>query len=135
MTRSHKATSNALRSVVKWMARLAGAVSFGILALFVVSHIGAGEMKPDAFEIFGLLCFPFGVMFGLALSFRFDTVGAMAAIVSCAAFYVWHFSRSGDIPSGIYFLLFTSPAILFLMSGWLNRTAPSSVTDSRHTAG
>ena len=135
MTSSHEATSNTLRSAVKWTARLAGAMSFGILALFVVSHVGAGEMKPDVFEMVGLLCFPFGVMFGLALSFRFDTVGAMTAIVSCAAFYVWHFNRSGDFPSGIFFLLFTSPAILFLISGWLNRTDSDPITDSAHNVG
>lgn len=135
MTSSEGATSKTLRSAVKWTARLAGAVSFGFLALFVVSHVGAGEMKPDVFEMVGLLCFPFGVMFGLALSFRFDTVGAMTAIISCAAFYVWHFNRSGDFPSGIYFLLFTSPAILFLIGGWLNRTTPESVTDSAHNFG
>jgi len=135
MPRSHEAILNTLRPTVKWAARLAGAVSIGILALFVVSHAGAGEMKPDVFEIVGLLCFPFGVMSGLALSFRLDTIGGMTAIASCAAFYVWHFNRSGDFPNGIYFLLFTSPAILFLISGWLNGTAPSSVADSPHDAG
>lgn len=126
MTHSHDSISNPLGSAVKWTARLAGAVSFGILALFVVSHIGAGEMKPDVFEMVGMLCFPFGVMFGLALAFRFDTVGAITAIISCAAFYVWHFNRTGDLPSGIFFLLFTSPAILFLISGWLRRAETSS---------
>lgn len=121
MTHSHNSISNPLGSVVKWTARLAGVVSFGILALFVVSHVGAGEMKPDIYEAVGLACFPFGVMLGLALAFRFDMVGAVTAIISCAGFYVWHFTRSGDLPSGIFFLLFTSPAILYLISGWLRR--------------
>lgn len=92
-------------------------------------------MKPDVFEMVGMLCFPFGVMFGLALAFRFDTVGAITAIISCAAFYVWHFNRSGDLPSGIFFLLFTSPAILFLISGWLRRAETSSNSHLSQNAG
>lgn len=125
MPHSQHAMPNPLESAVKWTARLAGAVSSGLLGLFVVSHIGAGEMKPDAFEMVGLLCFPFGVMLGLALAFRFDTVGAITAITSCTAFYAWHFNRSGELPSGIFFLLFTSPAVFFLISAWLRRTQSS----------
>lgn len=54
--------------------------------------------------------------------------GAMTAIISCASFYVWHYNRSGDLPAGIYFVLFTSPAILFLISGWLRRAGTASDT-------
>lgn len=135
MTHSHDSISKPPGSAVKWAARLAGTVSVGILSLIVVSHVGAGEMKPDVHEMIGLACFPFGVMLGLALAFRFDTVGAITAIISCAAFYVWHFNTSGDLPGGIFFLLFTSPAILFLISSWLRRAATSSNSHLSQDAG
>lgn len=126
MAHSGRSAIDVLRTTVKWGAQVSGAASFVVLALFVVSHAGAGEFKPDAVEAVGLLCFPGGVMVGLALAFRFNKSGALMAIISCAAFYVWHFTRSGDFPHGIYFVLFTSPAVLFLISGlFRERQTPS----------
>lgn len=76
-------------------------------------------MKPKFSEGIGLTFFPGGVMLGLAVALWREKTGAIIAIVGCAAFYLWHFIHAGALPSGIFFLLFTSPAVLFLISGWL----------------
>ena len=134
MSNSRNNASNSLTVMVRWTARITGAVSLGILTLFLFSHLVAGELRPDLSEAVGLLCFPVGVIAGLTLAFRFEVVGAVTAIVSLMVFHVWHFLRSGDWPGGIYFTLFTSPAVLFLCSGWLqrreNRTAAASCQDT-----
>lgn len=119
MTNAENTKRNTSATVLKWVARSAGAASFGLLTLFVVSQIVAGKMKPEFSEGIGLICFPGGVMLGFAVAMWREKTGAAIAIVGCATFYLWHFMHSGDLPSGIYFLLFTSPAVLFLISGWL----------------
>jgi len=126
LAHSDRSTTDVLRTTVKWAARATGAASLGLLGLFVVSHAGAGELRPNLSETVGLLCFPGGVMLGLALAFRFDKAGALTVIVSCVAFYVWHYASSGGMPGGPYFLLFASPAVLFLISGLLRNSHPHS---------
>lgn len=119
MTNSENSKLKTSATVFKWISRSAGAASLGLLTLFIVSHIAAGEMKPEFSEGIGLICFPGGVMLGFAVAMWREKTGATIAIVGCAAFYLWHFIHAGDLPSGIFFLLFTSPAVLFLISGWL----------------
>lgn len=130
MSHSRNNASNTFTVIVRWTARISATVSVGILTLFLFSHLVAGELKPDSSEAVGLLCFPVGVIAGLTLAFRFEMVGAVTAIVSLMAFHVWHFLRSSDWPGGIYFMLFTSPAALFLCSGWLQRRENRSVAAS-----
>lgn len=119
MKKAENAILNTSATVLKWVARSAGVASFGLLTLFIMSHIVAGGMKPEFSEGIGLICFPGGVMLGFAVAMWREKTGAAIAIVGCAAFYLWHFVHSGELPSGIYFLLFTSPAVLFLISGSL----------------
>lgn len=111
---------------LKWTARTAGAASCGILLLFVASHAGAGEIQPDPGEWVGLICFPGTVMLGLAVALWREKIGASIALAGCAGFYLWHFVRAGDLPGGPYFLLFTSPAVLFLISGLIHKQDSSS---------
>jgi hypothetical protein len=119
MTNSENARLSTPVTVLKWIARFTGSASFGLLTLFVASLIATGEMKPESSEGIGLICFPGGVMLGFAVAMWREKTGATIAMVGCATFYLWHFLDSGDLPDGIYFLLFTSPAVLFLISGWL----------------
>ncbi|MHC4880708.1 MAG: DUF7670 domain-containing protein [Planctomycetota bacterium] len=119
------AASTQTRTVVRWVARLIGAASFSMLLLFIVAHIfeqntGRG---PTPSEWFGLMFFPGGVTLGLGIALFRPRLGAMLSLGSLAVFYSWHFIDAGFFPGGPWFFLFTSPAILYLISSWLDGTA------------
>ncbi len=121
------AANETSRSVVRWTARLTGAGSLWILLLFVGAHLFEDSQGPGptAAEWLGLMFFPTGVIIGLFVAFFRAKAGALTAIGSLAAFYAWHLAHAGSLPGGPYFALFTSPAILFLISGLLDDGAAS----------
>jgi hypothetical protein len=94
----------------------------GVLLLFLTGEDGLigrdGWAKVRPVEWFGLLCFPFGVLLGLALAWWREALGAAVAAGSLAAFYGYHLLLAGRLPGGPWFLLFAAPAALSFAS-WL----------------
>ncbi len=120
------ATNESSRRLVRWTARLTGGSSLAFMLFFVGAHI-FGESQgpaPTASEWVGLAFFPTGLIVGLSIAFFRAKTGALTALTSLAAFYIWHFARAGGPPAGQFFLLLTAPAVLFLISGLLD--GPSS---------
>ena len=107
---------------LRWLARVTGLLSIGVLLLFLTGEDGLiggnGWAKVRPVEWFGLLFFPFGVLLGLALAWWCEALGAAVAAVSVAAFYVSRVLLAGRLPGGPWFLIFTAPAVLFFAS-WL----------------
>ncbi|MBI1310618.1 hypothetical protein GC176_04855 [bacterium] len=123
------------RGIVRWSARLAGALSVGTLLYFVIAHLmnpDDGGPGPTPSEWFGLTFFPAGVIIGLALAFFRPTAGALLALGSLAIFYLWHIADRGHFPTGVAFFVFTSPAILFLVSSLLDARAASHDESNRY---
>ena len=60
------------------------------------------------------------VTLGLGIAFFRARTGALLSLGSLATFYGWHFADAGFFPGGPWFFLFTSPAILYLISSWLD---------------
>ncbi len=108
-----------MKKTVLWIARISAAASIVVLLVFILGHILDGGKAPSLNEVVGLAFFPSGVLFGLLLGYKQPMYGGSVAIVSLLAFYSWNLTMSGDLPSGPYFLIFASPGILFLASGWL----------------
>ncbi len=104
-----------LNRVMNWIARIASLASIGLLAAFVVGSIRNDNM-PTPNEWVGLVFFPIGVIAGLIVGWRFPLLGGLLALSSLAAFYFWHYLSRSAMPGGPYFLLFTSPAFLFLLA-------------------
>lgn len=65
------------------------------------------------------MLFPFGVMLGLILAWRFERVGGFAAALSIALFYVLEYVGHGRFPAGYAFILISAPSVLFLCCGYL----------------
>lgn len=110
---------NLLPSILRSAARLTSLLSIGLLLLFL---FGEGERAwPAPEEWVGLLFFPVGVAAGLALAWWREAAGAAVAVASFAAFYfIYGELLRGQIPRGPWFIVFTSPAVLFFAS-WLLR--------------
>jgi hypothetical protein len=106
------------RTALLWAARLLSLVSGALLLAF----LGPGEaMRPTPAQIVGLAFFPGGVLLGFALGWWRPALGGVVALASLAAFYAWHVATAGRWPGGPWFLLFSSPALLFFAAAWLPR--------------
>jgi hypothetical protein len=112
--------------LIAWLARGSAIFCLAILSWFVIAHLMEGGPSPTAQEWIGIACFPVGVMAGLSIGLVRPKWGAIGVIASLMAFYVWYFVTAGTVASGPYFLLLSSPALLFVLQGWFtNRTYQS----------
>ena len=101
--------------IVRWAARITALVSIGFLLAFVIGE-GLNPGQITGWEWVQLLFFPVGVIAGLALGWWKENWGGLLAIGCLAVFYLLHFMAAGSFPRGPYFALFTSPAVLYLIS-------------------
>jgi hypothetical protein len=108
-----------------WSARFTALLSIGVLLLFMTGDDGLlsrnawAKVRPT--EWAQLLFFPLGVLVGLVLAWLREGLGAAVAVVSLAAFYLSHTCLTGRAPGGPWFLIFTSPALLFFASWFAHR--------------
>ena len=120
-----------LALVLRWSARATGLLSIGVLLLFLTGQDGlahaSGWAKVRPTEWLGLVFFPLGVMLGLALAWWREALGAVAAAVSLAAFYLCYGLLAGRLPGGPWFLIFAAPAVLFLASWFAHRQRGSTI--------
>ncbi|MHB1310012.1 MAG: DUF7670 domain-containing protein [Limisphaerales bacterium] len=109
-----------------WAARIAGLASLALLSSFLVGE-GLPLSKMTAREAVLFLCFPLGVMLGLVWGWRQPTVGGRITLGALAVFYALYFVTTGRVPSGPWFALFASPALLFLIAGRRVTSRPPAV--------
>ena len=105
-----------VHTLVRWLARVS---SLGSIALLVAFAFGGAEKPPALADVPQLLFFPIGVCLGMLVAWRRECLGALVSLLSLSMFYVVCVIRTGTLPVGPFFLLFTSPAFLFLAAGLL----------------
>jgi hypothetical protein len=113
--------------VVRWLARLTSLVSIGMLALFVTGE----PFHPTQIttrEWTGLAFFPVGVAIGMIIAWWKEGLGAAISLASLLGFYTIFGWLLGSRVKGPWFLVFVSPAFLFLVAWLLSRRNPSEVT-------
>lgn len=112
--------------VLRWLARFGSVASAALLLLFLFGE----EMDPGqltAADILALLFFPFGVVAGMLLAWRWETLGGAITVLSLLAFYKVIYAASGRFPGGIWFMLFALPGLLFLYCGLRSRRPPNKL--------
>lgn len=112
---------------ILWLARMTALLSCGVLFAFIAGSIVNDRQLPSTTEAIALAFFPAGVILGLLLGWFRPTLGGSVAIVSLLVFYSWHRVAAGDWPQGPYFVLFTLPALLYLLAGGLARRSSAVV--------
>ena len=113
-----------LSGVCRWTARLLSLLSIGVLLFFVIGE-GFNPLHLDPRELLLSVFFPIGVLLGMGLAWRWEALGGALTIVSFAAFYGVHWLGSGRFPSGVFFALFASPGLFFLLAALVGpRKAP-----------
>lgn len=112
-----------LVQTLRWVARLGSIASLGMLVMFAFGEQG----RPSASEWLGIALFPIGVSVGMLLGWWREGLGGIVTLLSLAAFYGWMFVFRNGMPVGPYFLLLSSPGLLFLACAttrrWSSRAA------------
>lgn len=99
-------------AVLRWAIRLLTLVSIGLMSMMLTD----GWPPKSANEWVPMLLFPGGVMAGMALGWWREWLGALVTAASLGAFYLaMHFLGAG-IPSGVWFLVFAAPGLLFAVT-------------------
>jgi hypothetical protein len=100
-------------------------LNIGLLLLFFIGE-GFNPLHLASRELLLSACFPLGVVLGMILAWRWETLGGALTVIALAAFYGLHYSGSGQFPDGLFFVLLASPGLLFLLAAvTARRKAPS----------
>lgn len=110
-------------AVLTWLARLLSLLVLGMVALLFV---GERANPIGVFRGTHGMCvlFPFGVFVGILLAWRSELAGSLVSLASLGVFYWVDHALSGTWPHGPWFMIFTSPAALFL-AAWVWRSMSS----------
>jgi hypothetical protein len=111
----------------RWLARLTSLVSIGILSLFLFGE-PLNLSRITAREWIGLAFFPAGVVIGMIIAWWREGLGAAVSIASLLGFYTIFGWLLGSRVNGPWFVVFVSPAFLFLIAWFLSRRNPREVT-------
>lgn len=103
--------------VLRWVARLGSIASLAMLLAFAFGEPG----RPSPSEWLGIALFPIGVSLGMVAGWWREGLGGLVTLLSLAGFYGWMFAFRHGMPVGPYFLLFSSPGLLFLACAALRR--------------
>lgn len=97
------------------LVRYGNRILSAAIAAFLVTMIAGDPIKPNWNETIALLFFPGGVITGFLWSWKNERWGSIFSCLSLAVFYLYMYARGSTFPSGPYFLLLTSPALVFLV--------------------
>ncbi len=108
---------------LRWLMRLWSAASIAFVLMFVIGDLvnPTGSRPPTPSEWLQLLLFPVGVLAGLALGWRRETLGGAIVAACFLAFYAVEIAASGSFPRGPWFALVAAPGFGFLVLGVLDR--------------
>ena len=110
-----------LADVMRWTGRATSLLSIAVLSMFL---FGGNEALPSGWEWLSLGFFPGLVVFGFVVAWWKELTGGAISIAGLIAFYIWF------APTGVYFALFTLPAVFFLISGGLRYRYSSNNEES-----
>jgi len=103
--------------VLRWTARVWSLLSLGVVLMFALGErMNLARFTPG--ELLMFLCFPLGVMLGMALAWRWELWGGGLAVASLVAFYGLDWWRSHRFPGGWFFIILCSPGFVFLLCGY-----------------
>ncbi len=106
--------------VLQLTARALSLVSIGVISLFFLGEgINLSALSPKEYIL--LPFFPLGVLLGMIIAWKNETVGGTITIASLVLFYFLHgLVNSGGFPRGWLFFALSFPGFLFLLRARLH---------------
>jgi hypothetical protein len=110
------------------MVAIAWSIASIVFVLLFLVGEGFNPAQVRMLQTWALLAlFPFGVLLGLVLAWRWPGTGGGLATGSLLAFYAAHRLITGHFPGGPWFALISAPGPLFLLSGLSGEIRPKTV--------
>ena len=111
---SAQAHSSLVLSIL-WIARISSALSILFLGFMIFGHLFGDEPQQfnSSAELVSLLFFPIGLLAGLLIAFKSETLGGAIACLSMLAFFVLR----PDTLGSLWMLSLAVPGVLFLIFG------------------
>jgi hypothetical protein len=116
-------------NIVRWIGRISAGLAAGLILLIFIGEgldEGIGPFLQMTTRETAMMIAFVVIWLGLLLGWKWELTGALLAIGGMAAFYLLDYLFSGTFPRGPYFLIFSSPAVLFLYCGLWSRKALKS---------
>ncbi len=115
--------------VVRWVARVSSVLMAALILFFFVGSGLAEGIDPllhlSTREAAMMVAFA-AAWLGLLLGWKWELYGGLLTVGGMAAFYLVDYLFSGTFPRGPFFLIFTSPSLLFLYCGLESRERPEA---------
>ncbi len=105
---------NLLLKIFKWTGRTLSILCIGFILMFLIGE-GYSLLKPGIRVIILHLFFPIGVITGMIISWFKEGFGGAITIASLCDFYILNLILYGKLPKGPWFLIISSPGIIFLI--------------------
>ena len=130
---SHKDESNFVLGLIEFLARVGSLASITFLVLlFQAEAFHPSRVAPR--EWLALVFFPVGVVIGLIIAWWKEGLGVSVTLGSLLAFYFVYGYLLRYHLGGWAFVMFASPAFLFLLH-WLLRRATERLWTAHHHTG
>jgi hypothetical protein len=115
-------------SFVRWVARIWSIPAICFIAVILVGEVVSPHAPPPVSvrDVIGLSLFPFGVILGILLAWRWERLGGIISVASFFGFYAALWLFDGRLPRGPYFALASAPGLLFCVSSLLDRRIDQS---------
>ncbi len=110
--------------IVRWVGRVLSGLAAGLILLFFLGEgldEGFGPLLQMTVRETVMMVAFFALWLGLILGWKWELAGALFTIGGLVTFYVLDYLFSGTFPRGPYFLIFSSPALIFLYCGLRSR--------------
>ncbi|MDX1702481.1 MAG: hypothetical protein R3250_17765 [Melioribacteraceae bacterium] len=116
-----------INQTILWIARIWGGLSLAFLVFMVGANLIEaifGSSEGGGFnstaEYLSFLCFPIGIMVGLALALKWEGLGGIITVLAMVGFHIIHPDLIGDLMmDGLM-----APGVLFLIYWFLKRKYP-----------
>jgi hypothetical protein len=113
--------------ILRWVARAASLISIALILMFLIGdRFNPASVRPT--QWIGLALFPTGVVIGMLVAWWKEVVGACITLTSLAGFYAVYGWFLGNNVNSLAFLVFASPALLFLVTWLLSKSSSRKVT-------
>jgi hypothetical protein len=120
---------------LRLLARVASLVSLLGLGLLYFGE-GLDPTHLTAVDWVGFACFPMGVVIGMGLAWRLEWAGGLLSVASLGCFYLTSsLFTNGGFPQSPAFAVFTAPAVVFLLTGWLSYQQLANLKENAESTG
>jgi hypothetical protein len=116
----NRQTAHIIVLLVRWTARLAGALLAGLILLIIIGESISNGLPPLRVLLSPIHLGIWGCLIGIALGWKWEALGGLTVLISCAVMNLYEYAMTGGWLLGGAFPLFLIPGVLLPLSAGLH---------------